>query len=174
MLNIGILSESNSVQAMLPSPALLGRYKHEVNLLFLSPDKEEDTNDRFTPYTPIYCHSFEEIYKESDILLVEDVRGYSLETNQSKIVITPIDIEHNYSYLLPYLKQKVDLYVFNQDFLKPVHHNTTVMSDLLFSFIRFYLGEPIPSHEIQLIANSKVIERGRLTSKRILNLIDQY
>ena len=178
MINLGVIYNDESVKLALPSVAQLAGMKHEVNVIFYTNSNHQIDSqfDNCDEYTPIYCNSIEELVQEADIILVGDARGLEIVPKTSKIILTAKDVHEDYSLIIPYLNQKIDVFVFHENFQQHnqfIHH-TTKTSQLVLSFLRFYLGEPIPSHEIQLIGQAKVVERGKLVHKRLLHLIDQY
>lgn len=176
MINLGIIANEGSVVNVLPSSSQLAQMKHEISVIYYVNTLENASfyTDDIEGFNPIYCNNKEELINESDIIVVDNPKSLKVQTKTSKIIITTSDVQQDYALIAPFINQNVDVFVFHKNFnLKTDFTNQFLTpQQLLTSFLRFYLGEPIPSPEIQLIGQSKIIERGRLTHKTLLHLID--
>lgn len=176
MRSVGILKDSRNGVNSVPTPLDLRGFNNEITF-YIEQDAGKEMGFGDAAYEQEGCivvDHRENLINWSDIIIIHDEIRETLELNSPKIMLTDVDVKKDFAFIIPFVKEPVDLFSFHANLSNRPVINHYSMKELYKSFIKFFLGEPISSEMITLIANAKVLNKGKVTHPKLVELIDNY
>lgn len=175
MCTIGIFRDSRGLKNTVFEPAAIRSFNNEVSFMLQNGagDACGFANSDYEMVGALVVESQNEIMNYADIIIVHDEINLSVELRNYKIFLTDINYFNNFASLKTMIGEPVSLFSFSDENMKscPLSKHRDFNSYYL-GFLKYYLGEPVSSDFINVVSLAKVLERGRIVNKGILDQIE--
>lgn len=174
MNNIGILKDNRGKAGTILSPKEIASFNNEVNFILTS-GAGEPLGFSDQDYENVGCfitYNNNEVIKYSDITIVHDEINLSLGLSSEKIFLTDINYNQHFASLITMIGEPIRLFAFSPEMNKKSDSETRFPKDYYLGFLKYYLGEPVSSEMIDYIASNKILEQGKITNQKIIQMIN--
>ena len=173
MSNIGVLKDRRGKNGVILHPKDIASFNNELNFIVAEgAGKVEGFTDQ--SYENAGCFIAEtnaEVIKYADIVIVHDEVNMSLHLSSEKIFLSDVDYHSHFASLIPMIGEPIDLFSFYGIVDKNSLENK-LTKDYYLGFLKYFIGEPVSSDLIDTIASSKILNQGKVSNHKMIEMIN--
>lgn len=176
MRTIGLLKDKRGFKHTTLTPDDIKSFNNEVSFIIESGVGLSNgySDSDYEVIGALVMSDQKEIIKYSEIVIIHDEINKSIDSNEEKLFLTDVNYFEQFASLITMTGSRISLFSFADENLRSCSiAKVRNIKSYYLGFLKFYLGDPVSVDLINSISLSKVLEKGKIVNRGIINQIEE-